>query len=73
MPQALSNLTSLPEVGGDAAVYFDPYDIGNMAEKMESLAYNEELKSELSERGLLRVKDFSWENAAVKLIRYLFD
>ena len=71
VPQALSNRTSIPEVGGKAAVYFDPHDTGDMKDKMENLAYNEGLKKELIALGFDRVKNFTWENAASELMKYL--
>lgn len=70
-PQALSNRTSIPEVGGDAAVYFDPSDTGDMKDKIESISYNMELRKELVGMGFDRVKKFSWENAAAELIKLL--
>lgn len=71
VPQALSNRTSIPEVGGEAAVYFDPSDTGDIKDKMESIAYSMELRKKLADAGLDRVKTFSWGNAASELMRLL--
>ena len=67
-PVITSNVSSLPEVGGDAVLYCDPYDINDIQEKIEMLLSNEKLQDTLSQKGLLRAKLFSWEKAAQKHI-----
>ncbi len=71
-PIITSNLSSLPEVGGDAALYCDPYDVGDIKEKMEMVLNNKELQKEMIEKGLARVKQFSWEKAAKEHLK-IFD
>jgi glycosyltransferase involved in cell wall biosynthesis len=56
--------TSLPEVAGEAAVYCDPFNVPDIAEKMTLLGNNEDLKSSLREKGLERSKQFGWDKAA---------
>jgi len=68
-PVLVSNVASLPEVCGDAALYCDPYDVDYIAEKMLQLANKEELKEELREKGFERAKQFSWEKAAKEHIK----
>jgi glycosyltransferase involved in cell wall biosynthesis len=63
-PVVSSNKTSLPEVGGDAALYFDPYDEENMIEKIMMVLNNNKLRKELMEKGQKRYKQFSWKKMA---------
>jgi glycosyltransferase involved in cell wall biosynthesis len=60
-PVAASYSSSLPEIGGDAALYFDPENVPEIAQKIEELLNNKKLIKELVEKGLNRVKLFSWE------------
>lgn len=63
-PTATSRVTSLPEAGGDAALYFDPHDVGSIARALERLLSEPELAAELSRRGPLHAARFTWERAA---------
>jgi glycosyltransferase involved in cell wall biosynthesis len=63
-PVVCSNAASLPEVAGEAAVYFDPKNILDMAEKITNVLDDKRLSAELIRKGLNRVKDFSWEKCA---------
>jgi glycosyltransferase involved in cell wall biosynthesis len=60
-PAAVSKTSSLPEVGGNAAVYFNPYDAEEMARVMNKILRNDRLRSVMSERGRERAKKFSWK------------
>ena len=64
VPIISGNKTSLPEVAGDAALYCDPFSVEDIAEKMKLLASDADLKNELSRKGLMRAKEFSWDSAA---------
>jgi glycosyltransferase involved in cell wall biosynthesis len=64
VPVVCSNQASLPEVAGDAAVFFDPYSIEDMALKISQVAGDWELREELKQKGLDRAKHFSWEKTA---------
>lgn len=68
-PVASSNLTSLPEVLGDSAIYFDPHDIKQMADVLNNLVNDEKLKSSLTEKGYQNIKRFSWRNCAEKTLQ----
>jgi glycosyltransferase involved in cell wall biosynthesis len=57
-PVIAAHATSLPEVGGDAAIYFDPRNTDDMAETLESVLKSERLLSEMADRGLERVKRY---------------
>lgn len=63
-PVVSSNSGSLKEVGGNAALYFDPHDIDDMVKKISQVINNEKLRSELIENGKKRVKQFSWKKLA---------
>jgi len=63
-PIITSNLTSLPEVVGDAGIMIDPYNKEQMVEAMFRILTNTELKENLIRKGLEKAKIFSWEKAA---------
>lgn len=63
-PVATSNLSSMPEVGGDAALYFDPYDVNDIALTIDRLLADSELRTALSAAGRRRAAEFSWRRAA---------
>lgn len=65
-PVALSNVSSLPEVGGDAAVYFDPNDPSDISKQMSKIIYDDNFRTDLIEKGKLQRKNFSWEKTALQ-------
>jgi glycosyltransferase involved in cell wall biosynthesis len=62
-PVLASNTTCLPEVAGDAAVYFDPKDPSNIARAM-SVILQPAIQEEMKLKGLSRARMFTWENCA---------
>ncbi|MBI2599825.1 hypothetical protein HYW43_02825 [Candidatus Daviesbacteria bacterium] len=54
----------MPEVGGDAALYVDPYSVDDIKKKLKLLINDQDLRREKIKKGLERVKQFSWEKAA---------
>ena len=62
-----SNVTSMPEVAGDAALLVDPLSVDEIAEAMAQLASNESLRQELIAKGRLQRTHFSWEHTAERL------
>lgn len=70
-PVACSNVTSLPEVCGDAAVLFDPYNIADMRLKMRQLLEDESLKKSLVKKGFENLNRFSWKECAEKTAQVL--
>ncbi|OGI27797.1 MAG: hypothetical protein A2359_03895 [Candidatus Moranbacteria bacterium RIFOXYB1_FULL_43_19] len=60
-PAVVSKTSSLPEVGGDAVLYFNPYDEEEMSRVMGKILQNDKLKRALSERGKKRAQKFSWK------------
>jgi glycosyltransferase involved in cell wall biosynthesis len=67
-PVATSNATSLPEVAGDAALYFDPEDTNAMAAAIQRLLDDEALRRRLKEAGPKQAAKFSWAKTAVETL-----
>jgi glycosyltransferase involved in cell wall biosynthesis len=65
LPVACSNATSLPELVGDAALVFDPFDSHAIASAVERLWTDDALVSELVERGRARLAQFDWRKTAL--------
>ena len=63
-PVLLSNASSLPEVGGDAALYFDPLSVEAIEEAIEKIIYDVDLQKTMSEKSLIQSKQFSWDKTA---------
>ncbi len=63
-PVMTSNVTSMPEVAGNAALLVDPYSIEAMAEGLHQLLTDRVLRESLATQGLERAKSFTWENTA---------
>ncbi len=63
-PVITSNLSSLPEVVGDAGKLIDPYNVGELAQAMTTVLEDDELKREMSWRGVIQAQKFSWSIAA---------
>jgi glycosyltransferase involved in cell wall biosynthesis len=62
-PVITSNVSSLPEVVGDAAILIDPYEPDAIADAMRRVLTDPALRASLRERGLARVRQFSWERS----------
>jgi glycosyltransferase involved in cell wall biosynthesis len=60
-PALLSNGGSLPEIGGDAAAYFDPTDSQSIYTSVSNLINTKSLRQTLKENGVIRLKEFSWD------------
>ncbi|MGQ9630795.1 MAG: glycosyltransferase family 4 protein [bacterium] len=63
-PVAVSNSSSIPEVVGEAGVYFDPRNPSDIAEKILKLLSDGELREEMRRRGLERAREFDWLKTA---------
>lgn len=63
-PAVISNTSSLPEVGGEAVIYFDPLDGESISSSVEKVIYNKELRESLIIKGKEQLKKFSWEKTA---------
>ena len=66
-PVLTSNGSALPEVGGEGAVFVDPYDIDDISGGMLRVLQSPRLAASLREKGLQNVQRFSWEASARRL------
>jgi glycosyltransferase involved in cell wall biosynthesis len=64
VPVICSNVTSLPEVAGDAALYIDPNYPHTISDAMERIIYDAQLRSDLVEKGKIQRQKFSWDKTA---------
>jgi glycosyltransferase involved in cell wall biosynthesis len=71
-PVVCSQAASLPEVAGDAAVYFDPEDPEDLAESIERLGHSSDLRESLKVKGLQRAKQFTWQEFTRKHIEVYY-
>ncbi|HEX3247197.1 MAG TPA: glycosyltransferase family 1 protein [Chloroflexota bacterium] len=71
VPVMTSNVSSLPEVAGEAALLVDPYDEGSMCEALNRLADDADLRADLRRRGIERARGFSWDRAARETLAVL--
>jgi glycosyltransferase involved in cell wall biosynthesis len=67
VPVITSNVTSMPEVAGDAALLCDPFSAESIAVAITSLWKDESLRKSFIEKGLKRQQDFSWDKTASSL------
>jgi len=72
-PVLTSNKGSLPEVAGDAALYFNPENISQITEIMKKNIEDKNFKNELKEKGAAQVKKYSWEKCAEETFKILKD
>ena len=70
-PVVTSNVSSLPEVVGDAAMLVDPYSAESIADGMRRVLTDEHLRAFLRERGMARAREYSWEQS-VRQIRDVY-
>jgi len=71
VPIAASNRASIPEITGEAALLFDPSDVRLIAFALEKIIYDDNLRLNLIQEGIKRVKYFSWEKSAQKTLEVL--
>ncbi len=68
-PVVASKTSSLPEIYKDAALYFDPSNSHDIADKIKIVLSNEKMSKNLSEKGKLIVKSFSWRKTAEETLK----
>jgi glycosyltransferase involved in cell wall biosynthesis len=66
-PTLAGNRTSLPEIGGDAVLYCDPFNVNDIFNQLLNILEDEGLRQQLSEKGRERAKQFSWDHTAKSL------
>ena len=71
VPVLTSNSCSMPEIARDAALLVDPYDVNDMAAKMEQLIFDPQLRERLIAAAYERVKVFTWENCVEQLMLHI--
>jgi glycosyltransferase involved in cell wall biosynthesis len=70
-PVITSNISSLPEVAGDAAILINPYHIEEITAAMKMIINDSEIRKQLSKQGLKRVNQFSWEKTGLATVEVL--
>jgi len=70
-PVITANVSSLPEIAGNAALLVDPNDVDKISQAMERLLHDDALYDELKAKGIARAEGFSWEQAAEELLDLL--
>lgn len=70
-PVITSNVSSMPEAGGNAALYVDPTNVEDIIEKIVMLIDDEKLRKELITKGQEQIKKFSWEKTAKETLEIL--
>jgi len=70
-PVITSNISSLPEAGGDAAAYVNPTDSNEIAAKILELIENEKVRKNMIKKGYEQIKKFSWEKTAGETLKVL--
>jgi glycosyltransferase involved in cell wall biosynthesis len=71
LPLACSRLSAMPEVAGDAAVYFDPTNADEISSAIERLIGDAPLRAELSAKAITRARTYSWARCADETFRAL--
>ncbi len=67
-PVVSSFTASLPEIGGDACLYFDPKSVEDLVEKLENIKKDSRLRTGLIQKGKKRVKEFSWKKCGAQTL-----
>jgi glycosyltransferase involved in cell wall biosynthesis len=69
LPVVVSNVSSLPEVVGDAGILIDPHDVDELTVAMWRVLNDDEIRHEMQENGLRQAARFSWERAARETVQ----
>jgi glycosyltransferase involved in cell wall biosynthesis len=65
-PVIASNVTSMPEIAGDAALLVDPFSIESISDAMIRIYADDKLRNELITKGTVQCQKYSWEKTAEK-------
>ncbi|MFA4880041.1 MAG: glycosyltransferase family 1 protein [Candidatus Doudnabacteria bacterium] len=71
VPVAVSNTSSLPEIGGDACVYFNPDNVDDITRKIREVLENKNLRQNLIQKGQMRLANFGWQKCALETLLIL--
>lgn len=71
VPVVTSNISSLPEVAGDAAEYCNPHDVENIEQALEHVLLDSQRAGTLIQKGTERLKGFSWRRCAEQTLQQL--
>ena len=71
VPAIAARSSSLPEIGGDAALYFDPHDAKELAQLMQRILHDAALREDLIARGHKRAAELRWDVAASRTLEVL--
>lgn len=63
-----SNVSSMPEVGGEAAMYVDPYNVSDIKDKLKMVMEDSKLRKDMIKKGFNQAKKFSWEKCAEETV-----
>jgi len=63
-PVLCARAASLPEVAGDAALFFDPMNARDIAKLISQIVLDPQLRNDLIQKGYQRAKEFSWQTTA---------
>jgi len=67
-PVITSNISSMPEFVGNSGILVDPNDIDQLERSIKELLINERLREELKKKSILKAKEFTWKNTALKTL-----
>lgn len=70
-PVLTSNITSMPEISGDAALLVDPFDVAAISENILKIVNDRDLRNKLIVKGIDRAKEFTWEKTAKLTLKVL--
>lgn len=73
VPTVISDLPVLHEVAGEASIYFDPNNPQDIANKIETVLINEDLRHNLVNKGLVQSQKFSWSKCAKETLAYILE
>lgn len=68
-PVVASSIMSLPEILGNAAIYFNPYDVNDIAEKIREVLTKDILRRDLIQKGYENIKKYSWRKMAEETLQ----
>ncbi|MBI2593541.1 glycosyltransferase family 4 protein [Candidatus Daviesbacteria bacterium] len=72
-PVITSNISSMPEIAGDAGLLVNPEKVDEISEAMLKIVSNDKLRNSMIQKGLERLKRFSWEKSALKTVEILME